>query len=323
MFFSFESSISSLLSKQKKIMKILSFFTALLFVLCAAVMMMMAMCVSAGTYDLAKALDGVYYSKVAYCDADQIAAWNCPVCAPKFPGITIAKVAQVEDKSSTGYVAYDSVKNRIVVAFRGTVSFGGWLEDFDFIMTQYNPESGCGSDCRVHEGLYWSYQLMMQQLLPTIQQLVIAHPTADIFISGHSMGAAQAGFAQADLVARFANVSKGRVMMYSFGEPRLGNVHFVKWQQTVLRESESFRVTNYGDPVVHLPPLIFDELDLGKWIHNPREVFYQNNFGSPADYKVCAGNYTYEDVTCADSTPLWAMSFTKHTTYLDVGMGCF
>lgn len=281
--------------------------------------------VSAGSYNLKRALDGVYYSKIAYCSMNDVATWSCDAC-PKFPGVTNITTAQVELDASSAYVAYNPQQNQIIYAFRGTVDLQGWIEDFDFFQTQYDPSSGCGSNCMVHQGLYWGYLELAKTLTPAIQQLVAAYPTADIAVHGHSMGAAQSGFAQVDMIRMFGNNSngfKGTIRTYNFGEPRIGNPAFVKWQQTVLRETESFRVTNYGDPVPHLPPVVFDQLDLGKWIHNPREVFYQNNFGSPADYKVCQGNYTYEDKTCADSTPIWSFSFKKHTTYLDIGLGCF
>lgn len=295
----------------------LTYFVVILLALSVAA----AAFISAGSYDLNLALDAVGYSNVAYCSRDQVAQWTCPNCA-QFPGVTDVLTAQVELKASTAWAGYDAPKNRIVVAFRGTVDIQGWIEDFDFFQTQYDPASGCGPDCKVHEGLYWGYTELMTTLFPHVQQLVAKHPTADIVCAGHSMGAAQAGMCLPAMITRFGNITKGKIRAYIFGEPRIGNPAFVKWQQTVLDESESFRVTNYGDPVVHLPPVVFDELHLGNWIHNPREIFYQNNFGSPSDYKVCAGNYTYEDPTCADSTPIWAMSMSRHTTYLNIGMGC-
>ena len=289
-----------------------------------AVLLAVALLVACASaeFHLSRAITGVYYSKAAYCDHTTLNDWSCSVC-PHFPGVTNVSTHIDLGHQSQGFVAYNPTDNEIVYAFRGTVNLDGWIEDFDFFQTPYNATNCTG--CKVHEGLWWGYNALAVHLLPKLQELVYAYPSADIFVTGHSMGAAQAGYAFLDVLQEIKGHT-GKKRMYNFGCPRLGNPAFVAWADQVLEpHQEHFRMTNFGDPVVHLPPIVFDEFGLGNWLHMPREVFFMNPFAPPqGGYKICDGTVTHEDPTCADSTPWYDMiGFQNHTTYLDIGLGCF
>jgi hypothetical protein len=277
----------------------------------------------AADFNMTTAIRGVYYSKVSYCPAYNISAWTCDAC-PKFPQMSNVSAYIDPDHDSQGWVGYNAGMNEIVLGFRGTVNLQGWVVDGDFFQTNYTSHNADCVNCYVHEGLYWGYQRLSVQLWPDLQRLATAYPDADIFVAGHSMGAGMAGFAFPDVVRTI--ISGGKKYLYNYGSPRLGNQPFVAWLETVTEpHHEHFRSTNFGDPVVHLAPLFFDELGLGQWLHEPREVFFMNPFQPPeTDYRICAGNTTSEDPTCADSTPIWdLLSFVNHTTYLNIGLGCF
>ena len=280
--------------------------------------------VCAASFDLQRAITGVYYSKVSYCPADQIGTWTCGAC-PKFAAMRNVTAHVDAGHDEQAYVGYNAAANEIVLAFRGTVNLQGWIADGDFFQTAYIPMDGSNcTGCMVHEGLYWAYQRAASVLFPKLQALVNEHPTADIMVTGHSMGAATAGFAFPDVVLSIKG-SRGVKRHYNYGSPRLGNPAFVAWLDRVVEpHKEHFRCTNFGDPIVHLAPIFFDELGLGNWLHHTREVFWMNAFGDPSAYRVCNGNSTHEDPTCADSTPPWDMiGFRNHSTYLDIGLGCF
>ena len=290
-----------------------------------------AVSMASANFDLAQAVEGVYYSKISYCQAPHIASWTCGAC-PKFPGMVNVTVERDEDHDAQGYVGYNPQQNQIVVAFRGTVNLQGWIVDGDFFQTPYVSAGSNCSGCLVHEGLFWAYQRLSSTLLPATQALATAYPNASILVTGHSMGAGLAGFAFPDVVRTvdavdaLLKLSSPRLKrLYNYGSPRLGNPAFVAWlENTVAPRHEHFRCTNFGDPIVHLAPIVFDDFGLGDWLHAPREVFFENPFGNPANFRLCRGSVTTEDPTCADSTPIWDMlSFVNHTTYLNIGLGCF
>ena len=288
-----------------------------------SVLALLAATLVAADFNLTNAVRGVYYSKVAYCSKDGIKAWSCGAC-PKFPSMTNVSVFIDEGQDAQAFVGYNADLHEIVLAFRGTVNLPGWIVDLDFFATNYTPNGADCAGCLVHQGLYWGYQRVAEPLWPHLQALAAAYPTADIFVAGHSMGAGMAGFAYPDVVRTVK--SQGTKRLYNFGSPRIGNPAFVKWLETIVEpHKEHYRSTNFGDPVVHMPPIIFDEFGLGNWLHIPREVFFTNPFVPPqTDFRVCNGSFTREDPTCADSTPIWDMlSFVNHTTYLNIGLGCF
>ena len=293
-------------------------------VACAITALLAIACGSASAaYDLDAAVRAVYYSKVSYCELRGIQAWTAAACA-KFPRFQNVTAFRDEGHDGQGFVGYNPAHNELVLAFRGTVNLDGWIVDGDFFQTPYEACEGC----LVHEGLYWAYLRLSAKLLPALQRLVHQYPLADILVTGHSMGAGESGFAFPDVVRKITG-SKGRKRLQNFGSPRLGNDKFSKWLDTVIEpQHEHFRNTNLGDPIVHLPPIsITKDLGLGQWIHSPREVFrgppHGGAFANPKYFKVCKGNATHEDPTCADSTPIWDLSMRYHTTYLNIGLGCF
>ena len=274
-----------------------------------------------GAFDLQRAIDGVYYSKIAYCTEAGIKAWNSDAC-PKFPTMKNVSVVQSEFDLEQSWLGYDPTKNTIVLGYRGTENPLSWVANLDFFQVDYFPlnKSVTCPGCKVHGGLWDQYKDTTVSLLPKLQALADAYPTALIQISGHSSGAACAGFAFPDVMTSIRGAA-GRTVLYNYGSPRLGNTAWSEWHASGIFgniDEIHFRATNYEDPIPHLPPQF-----IGDWQHIPREVFWKNNFGPPQDYKICDGTPGHEDQTCADSSPAGGLSMTHHTTYLDIGLGCF
>lgn len=272
-------------------------------------------------FDLQRAISGVYYSKIAYCTETGILAWDCDAC-PKFPKMQNVSALQSELDLEQSWLAYDPSSNTIILAYRGTENPASWAANLDFEHTPYQPlnkDFTC-PNCTVHAGLWKQYKDTTIGLLPKLQALADAYPTATIQVSGHSSGAACANFAFPDVMLSIKG-AKGRTVMYDYGAPRVGNKAWSEWHASgVFGDIDEirFRATNYGDPIVHLPPKW-----IGDWQHIPREVFWKNNFGPAKDYRICKGTATVEDESCADSTGVWDMSMKYHTTYLNIGLGCF
>jgi hypothetical protein len=279
------------------------------------------------SFNLTTAIRGVYYSKVAYCYTEHIAIWNCSAC-PRFPDMKNVTAAVDEDHDAAAWTGYNAARNEIVVAFRGTLNIQGWVVDLDFPQIPFAPVASNRTckGCKVHQGFMWAWQRLAPTILPAARRLAAAYPAADLLVTGHSQGAGLAGLAYADIVHDLP--IKGSQRLYNYGSPRIGNPPFVLWLEEVHEpHKEHFRCTNFGDPVVHLPPTFWDQWGgfWGDWLHIPREVFFTNPFAEPqTDFRICKGNATREDPTCADSTPWYDMiGFENHTTYLGIGLGCF
>lgn len=121
-------------------------------------------------------------------------------------------------------------------------------------------------------------------------------PTAEILITGHSLGGALATLCFLDLEATLgAEVSFAP--LYIYGAPRVGNAAFATYSAS--RGVPIFRVVHHRDPVPHLP------FETWGYVHPPREVF----FDAPQEsYVVC--DESGEDETCSDQ--FWVMPGLAH-----------
>lgn len=95
-----------------------------------------------------------------------------------------------------GYVAVDTVREEIVVAFRGSSDLRNWIADFDFILTEYSG-TGC-SDCYVHNGFSTSWSEIKSYAEEYVEAAYATYPDYSLVITGHSLGAAVGTIAAAD-----------------------------------------------------------------------------------------------------------------------------
>lgn len=140
-----------------------------------------------------------------------------------------------------GFVA--SKDNQLFVVIRGTQTPLEWLDDASI---QPKPFlSGWGNTTTGFLGLH-------NQIFPTIEKLISANQgaAAHVFVTGHSLGAALANLAAAQLVGT-GIVQPDKLTVYSFSGPRTGNPDFAnKFGQNIAK---AWRVFNTEDLVPTLP----------------------------------------------------------------------
>lgn len=132
-------------------------------------------------------------------------------------------------------------KDSVVVAIRGTETLKEWIEDFYANLVPFVvPNQGV-----VHEGFQEVYSHIRKSILNLISGVV----DKQLYIVGHSLGAALAMFAALEIV-----ISTGQVAeVYTFGGPRTF-AWAGKFDSLIIHCN---RVVNHGDivPQVPLPPL--------------------------------------------------------------------
>lgn len=132
----------------------------------------------------------------------------------------------------------------IVVAFRGTQSETDWLANANAYQTSYAFAPGRG---KVHHGFMDIYESCREQILHT---LLSFSANSNIYITGHSLGAALAVINALDIAAN----TFFKPVMYNFAGPRVGNPIFAfKYNRLV---TNSVRIVNQHDLVPQLPPVI-------------------------------------------------------------------
>lgn len=208
-------------------------------------------------YSESTALYLAHVTSVSYCQEPHIRNWSCQPCA-LVPRLDDVQVVADKRDNFQGLVGYSSLYESVVVAFRGSMDITNWVDNFTF--NKRRPYKDF-PNVKVHQGFYWAYRSVADQVVPAVKKQLEMHPNASVMVTGHSLGAAVAAICTFEL-EYVENVTVGA--LYTFGEPRPGNSEF----STMLHNAsiDMFRVTHFRDVVPHLPPT---------WVgfqHTTREV---------------------------------------------------
>ncbi|KAF1332834.1 Lipase, partial [Globisporangium splendens] len=156
------------------------------------------------------------------------------------------KIVKDPKDNFQGLVGYSAQYNAILIAFRGSMDIMNWIDNITFIKKRAYAEY---PTVKVHQGFFWVYRSVADQLIPQVKKLQEAHPDASVMVTGHSLGAAVAAICTFELqFLEKVNVDA----LYTFGEPRVGNSAF----SGLLHNTsiDVFRITHSRDVVPHLPP---------------------------------------------------------------------
>ena len=128
----------------------------------------------------------------------------------------------------------------VFVSIRGTETPGEWLCDFEAVPTTSELDGG-GT---VHEGFQKVYEVIRENAFAGLTQAM--QPGDQLFVTGHSLGAALATLFAYDAAAQIPNVQ-----VCTFAGPRTGLGNFVaSFNQRV---PNSLRIVNRWDIVPNVP----------------------------------------------------------------------
>ncbi|RCN30529.1 triacylglycerol lipase [Ancylostoma caninum] len=195
-----------------------------------------------------------------------------------------------------GYIAASDVDRQLIIVFRGSktdwqIVFQG-LEYFVPIefygMGKINSYFADGVDV----------------LWPRIQQ-VLRNPMYSnytVTFTGHSLGGALAAVAAARTVAEGLRPGH-QLTVYTFGEPRVGNVDFAASFDELIQNS--YRVVFGNDIVPHMPPCKKTWIFTGACVpspiwHHGTEIWYPESMSVGSNYVECVGEPRGEDATCSN-----------------------
>lgn len=95
-------------------------------------------------------------------------------------------------------------------------------------------------DARSLVGFFISYNssALQPNVTESVGQLLKLHPEADLYVIGHSMGAAMAHVCILDMKFKY-QLPKERLFLYTFGSPRIGNDIFAKFLRDQVQVDHS------------------------------------------------------------------------------------
>ncbi|CAJ0949817.1 unnamed protein product, partial [Mesorhabditis belari] len=221
-----------------------------------------------------------------------------------------AKCDETKNDTCAGYTAVSDSMKAIILSFRGTDGDMQLALELLESFRKMIPFNGGGADYYFYNGFISVWYGGMKDDFLTLRQ---QNPDYEIWITGHSLGAAIAAIASDYLAIHYQpNMDKFKVI--TFGEPRVGNQSYaISHDQQFIH---SFRVVHNRDLVTQLPLQ-----DMG-YHHHGIEVFYPNKMAVNDTYKICVQQ---EDKNCQDGQlDIWnpdhnAYFDTKFHDYIDAG----
>ena len=151
-----------------------------------------------------------------------------------FKNLGFTKTKFIDNEGAQAYASCS--KDEIIIACRGTqpTQPNDLLADLNTIPKRH----GSGW---VHQG----FRTEARKVIDDILDFVKKNKNRDIYVTGHSLGAAMALYVTQEL--EYAGFAPKLLM--SYGQPRLGNADYVDNIKT-----EHYRFVNCNDLVTHVPP---------------------------------------------------------------------
>jgi Lipase (class 3) len=248
---------------------------------------------------------GIYYSSAAYCKYETLDNWQCGAPCMYNTGLQNVKRIHNPARDSFAFAGWNSKDNEIVLSFRGTngLDLENWISNIKVLMRVYPNSPITGAE--VHTGFFQAYDEIKDKVRLAVNTLFQAHPTATIFVTGHSLGGALATFAALDIKLNINPAAK--VTLYTYGQPRCGNEKFSDLLFSKL-DGKYIRVTHYDDTVAHIPPLI------SYFKHAGNEVWYKSKTYDSYFVECSNSAGVTESKLCSNS--LWLKTgIDAHTSY--------
>lgn len=213
----------------------------------------------------------------------------------QYPGESIAVAGSTEVP-----IAFVATRDDVIfVVYRGTKTISEWIQDATFGQVE---NAFLVSGGLVEEGFSEIYATIHEAIVAQVQSLIAGGSFSELYVTGHSLGAALAVLSAPELAAR----TSLEPALYSFAGPRVGDPVFaVAYDEQV---SVSWRTVNTNDIVPTLPPAVAVIVENG----TEKLLFYEHveaenaiTFGTPIrspsdileDHDLC----NYYDTLCAET----------------------
>jgi len=190
--------------------------------------------------------------------------------------------------------------NRIVIAIRGTEKNQEWLANLDISQTAV-PISQFNKEVKIHAGflntltekvdLIKNIPSLLEQIETWLSKELKPNTPNEIYIIGHSLGAAVTTLLSFDLILNFPNT---RIISYTIGAPRPANRSFSSlFKQLTTDPSRHFtlqRIDNIEDLVTNIPfsithtgkdPILYSQINTATGQNSSIErISFTENLGS-------------------------------------------
>ena len=162
---------------------------------------------------------GLNLSQASYCVNEY--NWNCQTCDSENYLEYI-----IENNGVKALMGYNNKYNNLFVAFRGSENIMNWIDNIQ--IRKISPFNN--NTIKVEKGFYKAYQYIKYDLLNKLEILKEKYNINNVFLTGHSLGAAIATLFSYDILKDNHDIVLNYLI--TFGSPRVGNKYFVESFET-------------------------------------------------------------------------------------------
>jgi len=241
-------------------------------------------------------------TQASYCGPkSNLTGWECESCKKVYPSFkvvpdTMTFVSVGDVLSSDAIFAFvarlelkkQSPKERdCVLSIRGTNNKANQWRDLANAKSDFfNDETKVCDGCKVQYGFNKVWQKMRTTVIDTLTQVgcdPALSPSPNVFVTGHSLGAAVSYLAMYDLKQQGFKVRQS----YVFEPPMPGNSKFRDgFNKEFAGADRAFTITYSDDPVPHYPFLWLGFRPVGQEVYYAEDGSYQ--ICPMGDYQKCS-----------------------------------
>jgi len=222
--------------------------------------------------------------------------------------------------SCFGFTAVSTTKKSIAIVFRGTAGFDQIIFE---VLVGLVPSAQWPHGGNVAPYFNDAFNRLYPQVRTQLIALKTKYPSFEVYVAGHSLGGSLATLCASALVGQKLIPNP---MVYTFGEPRTGDVEFAKAFATQV--TNAWRVINFIDPVPHVPFCL--ELLVNGPVpvclpcpESTRGYFFYHR-ATEVWYNISSNNFTASDphIVCLTQWPL-NEGLGCSNGFVDYGEECF
>lgn len=186
-----------------------------------------------------------------------------------------------------GYVAVDNMREEIILSLRGTTNIRNLLTDIAIPMLNMDEIIPGG---KAHAGFVKAWSEVANLANAALASAFHENPTYHLVIVGHSLGAATASIAAANVRKQYPDAD-----LFTYGSPRVGNAVLAEFLDT--QGGGNYRVEHYNDLAANILPkfLGYKHTDTEYWLNVGPSIKIDHDF---SQVTVCHGD---KDNECSSS----------------------
>ncbi|KAF9792926.1 Alpha/Beta hydrolase protein [Thelephora terrestris] len=178
------------------------------------------------------------------------------LCPRPLGNTLVAQFSEVLTHTN-GFFVRDDLRKETVLVFRGSDAntLADYFTDSMMILTPFSSPGVSPPDntTAVHWGFLRAFNSVAETVISIMEEQYTFYPNYRLVCTGHSLGGALAALAAVTLRSNIPGLA-GRIRLFTFGQPRTGNLAFSRFVEELLGPINIYRAVHRYDGVPTIIP---------------------------------------------------------------------